>query len=178
MIIKKLLSRLNRKRILKKCAVNVDKYMKSYIKWLKKNGMDIKGNPKYINPDVYFDGHDYSKIHIGDNVVISKEVIILTHDYSITAAAASVGRVIKRHEGELYFLNDVVIGDNSFIGARASLLPGTIIGKNVIIGACAVVKGAIPDNCIVIGNPCKIIGKTEDYANKHLIEKDYLIDEE
>ena len=35
----------------------------------------------------------------------------------------------------------IKIGNNSFIGARVSLLPGTTIGNDCIIGACAVVKG-------------------------------------
>lgn len=177
MKIKKVLSRLKKKRILRMCYFNVDKYMKSYVSWLKNNGMDIKGFPKYINPDAYFDGTDFSRIHLDNNVTISREVMVLTHDYSITAAAASLGKIIKRNEGELFFLKDVFIGENTFIGARASILPGSTIGKNVIVGACAVVKGNIPDNSIVIGNPCKVIGNTPDYAKKHFELKDYLIEE-
>lgn len=176
MKIKKVLSRLKKKRILRMCYFDVDKYMKAYVNWLKKNGMDIIGFPKFINPDVYFDGSDYSKIHLGNNVTISREVMFLTHDYSITAALASIGTVIKRHDGELFFLRDIYVGENTFIGARVSILPGTTIGKNVIIGACAVVKGKIPDGSIVVGNPAVIIGKTEEYAKKHLKTKDYLIE--
>ncbi len=176
MNIKKIISRIEKKRILRKCIFNVDKYMKSYVLWLKKNRMDIVGFPKFINPDVYFDGTDYSKIHIGNNVTISREVMILTHDYSITAAMASLGKTIVRHEGEMFFLNDIYIGENSFIGARASILPGSRIGKNVIVGACSVVKGVIPDGSIVVGNPCKIIGSTAEYAEKHIKLADYLIE--
>ena len=176
MLLKKIFSRISRKLILNKAYYNTDKYMKAYVKWLKKNGMDIKGFPKFINPDVYFDGTDYSKIHIENNVTISREVMLLTHDYSITAAMAANGNVIKRHEGELYFLKEIYIGENSFIGARASILPGTTIGKNVIVGACSVVKGHIPDNSIIIGNPCKVIGNTIEFANKHEALKDYLIE--
>lgn len=60
--------------------INVDLYMSLYVKYLKKNGVRISGFPKFISNDVYFDGNDYSKIKIGDNITISREVMILTHD--------------------------------------------------------------------------------------------------
>ena len=176
-MLKRIISRIKRHIIISKSYTNVDKYMKKYTKWLKNNGMDIIGKPKFINNDVYFDGTDYSKIHLGDNVTISREVMILCHDYSVTAAFASIGKRIERHQGEVFFLKDIYIGENSFIGARASILPGTKIGRNCIIGACAVVKGVIPDNSIVIGNPCKVIGKTEEFATKHYQLQDYNIEE-
>lgn len=153
--------------------INLNLYMKLYTKYLRKCGIKINGYPKYIHPSVYFDGADYSKIKIGDNVTISKEVMLLTHDYSLTTALASIGRRIDRGEGEVFFLNEINIGENCFIGARTSILPGSIIGDNVIIGACSVIKGTIPSNSIVVGNPCKVIGKTSDFANKHLNKNDF-----
>lgn len=57
------------------------------------------------------------------------------------------------------FLKVITIGDNCFIGARVYLHPRTVIGDNVISGACNVVKGNIPSNRIVIGNLCKIIAE-------------------
>ncbi|MCD7710451.1 MAG: hypothetical protein LUI04_03750 [Porphyromonadaceae bacterium] len=57
------------------------------------------------------------------------------------------------------------IGDNCFIGAGAIILPGSRIGDNVIIGAGAVVKGEIPSNSVVIGNPCKILKKINPHAS-------------
>lgn len=49
------------------------------------------------------------------------------------------------------------IGCNCYIGARAIIIGGVIIGNNVKIGAGAVVVKDIPDNCTVVGNPAKII---------------------
>lgn len=51
----------------------------------------------------------------------------------------------------------VKIGDNTFVGAGAIILPKTTIGNFCIIGAGAVVKGNIPDYSVVVGNPAKII---------------------
>lgn len=69
-------------------------------------------------------------------------------------------------------LKEIKIGNNCFIGIRAIILPGTTIGDNTIIGAGAVVKGNIPNGVIVVGNPGKIIGTTEEYVAKHLEVRD------
>ena len=48
------------------------------------------------------------------------------------------------------------------------LLPGTRIGNNVIVGAGSVVKGTIPDNVIVFGNPAKIYNKSHVWLSKQI----------
>lgn len=178
--LKKIVSVIHRWVIKKEAYINVDVYNKEYTKYLKKIGINFTGankTIKFIAADVYFDGYNYSIISIGDNVTISREVMLLTHDYSLTNAMASIGKgVIKRHEGEMYTLKGISIGDNCFIGARASILPGTTIGNNCIIGACCVVKGSIPDNSIVIGNPARIVGDTREYARKYLKDGNYNIE--
>jgi sugar O-acyltransferase (sialic acid O-acetyltransferase NeuD family) len=49
------------------------------------------------------------------------------------------------------------LGSFSQIGSNTTILPNTIIGKNVIIGAGSVVTKSIPDNCVAVGIPAKII---------------------
>lgn len=150
-------------------------YMEKFSKYLLKIGVKINGTPKYIFPDVYFDGSDYSLIDIGDNVTISKQVMFLTHDYSVTTAMASIGKKIERGEGEIYILDGIKIGKNCFIGARVSILPGTEIGDNVIVGAGCVVKGKVPCNSIIVGNPWKIIGETSEYAHNNIKNNDLFV---
>ena len=52
----------------------------------------------------------------------------------------------------------IIIGKNSFIGARAMVLPGVEIGENAIIGAQSVVTKDVPANVIFAGNPARKIG--------------------
>lgn len=78
-------------------------------------------------------------IHIGAYSYIASSALILSHDY-----------VKKKH------LN-TYIGSNCFIGSGAIVLPGIKVGDNVIIGAGAVVTKDVPSNCIVAGNPAKVI---------------------
>ncbi len=176
MRIKKIFEVLSRGIIKKTIYIDKDLYIRLYTKYLEGIGIIFSGSQKkvkYIDPSVYFDGTDYSMIYLGDNITISREVMLLIHDYSVNAAMCSIGVKIDRNEGEIFFKKAIQIGDNTFIGARVSVLPGTTIGKNCIIGAGAVIKGNVPDNSIVVGNPWKIIGQTDEFAEKHRLLCDY-----
>jgi acetyltransferase-like isoleucine patch superfamily enzyme len=50
-----------------------------------------------------------------------------------------------------------IINSFSQIGANSTILPDVKIGKNVVIGAGSVVTKNIPDNCMALGVPAKII---------------------
>ena len=52
---------------------------------------------------------------------------------------------------------EIHIKKNAWIGARVNILPGVTIGENAIIGTGSVVTKDIPDNCIAVGNPAKVI---------------------
>ena len=78
-------------------------------------------------------------IHIGAETYIASGTRILTHDYCM-----------KRHA-------DTYIGKRCFIGADAIVPGGVSIGDEVIVGAGAVVTKDVPSNCIVAGNPARII---------------------
>ena len=93
-------------------------------------------------------------LKIGNQVSISSGVHTYTHDssnYRIhnTEKDTENGTHIDRAP--------VVIGDNVQIGANSIVLKGVTIGNNVIIGALSLVNTDIPDNCIAVGNPCKVI---------------------
>jgi len=145
--------------------------MRLYNQYLKKLGVDIQGNAKFIHPSVRFDGKNYSMTHIGDDVIISRDVYLLIHDYSITNGLKAIGENLSK---DAYWLKDIYIGDNCFVGARAMILPGTRIGKNCIIGAGSVVKGNIPDNSIVTGNPAKILANTIEWSHRKKNINDYI----
>lgn len=52
---------------------------------------------------------------------------------------------------------DVIIGNDVWIGADATILSGVRIGNGAVVGACAVVTRDVPAYAIVAGNPAKII---------------------
>ncbi len=136
-------------------------YMNYYIILLKFCGVTIHGKPKYIASDVLFD--DFYMIQLGDDVIISRKVTLLTHDYSITTGLISINRAPDR---DIALLKDIIIGNNVFIGLGVIILPGTTIGNNVIIGAGSVVKGHIGSDSIAIGNPAQVVSRLTERAEK------------
>lgn len=57
------------------------------------------------------------------------------------------------------------------IGRGTIILPNVRIGSNAVIGAGSIVTKDIPDHSIAVGNPCRVIGKCDEYMIKH---KDHL----
>lgn len=51
----------------------------------------------------------------------------------------------------------IVIGDNCWIGADVTILPGVTIGEGTVIGAKSVVTKDIPAHVIAVGNPCRVL---------------------
>lgn len=120
---------------------------------LKKKGLQI-GMGCSIQPQCIIDPPHCWLISIGNNVTLAPRVHILAHDAS-TKRALGYTRI-----------GLVSIGDNVFIGASSVVMPGVKIGNGAIIGAHAVVTHDVPENCVAVGNPAKVIGSTADYLAK------------
>lgn len=148
------------KKIIKKVIYKEKSDSETYIKHLRSKGMKIGDN--VLLPDVHSVVIDETRpwlIEIGNDVVITAGVTILTHGYDLT--------VLRKYYGELYGSSGkVVIGDNVFIGIKSTILKGIKIGNNVIIGANSLVNKDIPDNCVVAGNPAKVIMTLDEYREK------------
>jgi acetyltransferase-like isoleucine patch superfamily enzyme len=56
----------------------------------------------------------------------------------------------------------VVIGSGSWLGANVIVLPGARIGAHVAVAAGSVVRGVVPDNCVVAGAPAKVVRRHVD----------------
>jgi hypothetical protein len=54
-------------------------------------------------------------------------------------------------------MESVEIGPGCWIGTGAVILPGARIGRNVVVAAGAVVRGAVPDHAVVAGAPARIV---------------------
>ena len=141
-------------------------YMQIYNKYLRACGVDVEGNVKFINSSVYLDTAYGTKIHIGDNCVMSVNTIVLAHDFSLECGMASLGLGDLKNEKKI--VRDVYIGNNVFIGAGCTILPGTHIGDNCIIGAGTVCSGRIPDNSIVVGGKWKVIADTREWTEEKI----------
>ena len=139
---------------LRKVKIKIKQFIRGggTVEELRKRGAVI-GNDVEIWTDKIDKGHAFL-LQIGDRVTIS-DARILLHDASTKRfiGYSKVGRVI--------------IGNNVFIGADAIILPGVTIGNNVVVGAGAVVTSSVPDNCIVVGVPARVVANCSDFVEKN-----------
>ena len=121
----------------------------SYVSFLQKKGVLVGKGVEIFRPfNTVIDTQNPHLLSIGDYVMMTGPVTILTHDYSWS--------VMKKKYGVVYGKQrKTVIGNNVFIGWGATVLPGANIGDNVIIGANAVVSGRVESDSVYAGNPAK-----------------------
>lgn len=125
-----------------------------YLAYLRHQGVRIGTGAVILYPS-YIDGRMPYLVEIGDHVVISRNVTILTHD----ASSAWAGDLIK--------VGRVTIRDHSFIGAGSTLLCNTTIGPNAIVGAGSVVSRDIPPDTVYAGNPARFVCTMEAFMKKN-----------
>lgn len=99
-------------------------------------------------------------IKIGNNVTISTDVKLLTHDASIGTLC---GRDIVSD-----ICGEINIGDNTFIGSGAIIMYGVTVGKRCIIAAGSVVTKSVPDGEVWGGNPASKLGSTESFLERNV----------
>lgn len=105
-----------------------------------------------IPPSVQF-GEGLSLPHWGLGVVIHPRAVIGCN--CTIYQHVTIGSQNGTHSS-----NPPHIGNNVIIGANAVILGDIKIGNNVTIGAGAVVLSDVPDNCIAVGVPAKLIQKS------------------
>lgn len=91
---------------------------------------------------------DEAPVTVGDDCFIGPNVSIYT-------ACHSTDPIERNSRRE--WAKPVTIGDNVWIGGSVTILPGVTIGSNVTIGAGSVVVKDIPDGCVAVGNPCRVV---------------------
>lgn len=148
---------------IRRCILGIDTrsmYERALLKGLK------AGNDVHVMGECFFDlGYPWL-IEIGNRVTFAPRVCVLVHDAS-TKNSLGYSRVGK-----------VKIGDDVFIGANTTILPGVSIGSNVIVGAGTVVSHSVPDNSIVVGNPMRKIKNYDDFIveQRKLMEQSVVFD--
>lgn len=101
---------------------------------------------------------------IGDNFLCASKVFISDTNHG-NYNENDCPPTIDPKEREL-FSKPVRIGNNVWVGENVVILPGANIGNGCIIGANSVVTKEIPDNCIAVGNPARVIKKYDDKTKK------------
>lgn len=114
------------------------------------------GNNIYIGENFYANFNqtflDVCEIRIGDNVMIGPNCQLLTPLHPLDPT--------ERCSGFEYGA-PITIGNNVWLAAGVTILPGVTLGDNVVVGAGSVVTKSYPANVVLAGNPARVI-KTLD----------------
>ena len=92
----------------------------------------------------------HERIEIGDEVAAGHYVYITDQNHGYENVDLPIGRQLWKNA-------PVRIGDECWLGHGAIILPGTTIGRHVVVAAGSVVRGDIPDYCVVAGAPARIV---------------------
>lgn len=114
------------------------------------NNVGISGATLYARKGIY----------IGDNTAIGGNCKILDNDFHPIDAQERLKLLNDVHGGdgtEMIPTKEIYIGKNCFIGCNSIILKGTILGDGCVVGAGAVIAGEYEANCVIAGNPAKVI---------------------
>ncbi|QQX88681.1 acyltransferase [Cupriavidus necator] len=91
-------------------------------------------------------------VSIGENCLIGANVIIFDTDFHPVESLERRSKPIEAARNK-----PVIIENNVFIGANSIIGKGVTIGENSVVGAGSVVIASVPANCVVAGNPAKVV---------------------
>lgn len=139
------------------------------LKYAIKKGMHVgKGVTLASKSGTSFGSEPYL-ITLEDEVRISGAATFITHDGGTWAI-----RDLDDYK-EVVAFGPIHVGYRTFIGYKATIMPGVKIGKRCIIGAGALVTKDIPDESVAVGVPARVIGSVYDYGNKQKANTDKIV---
>ncbi|KRM01489.1 sugar O-acetyltransferase [Limosilactobacillus gastricus] len=100
---------------------------------------------------------DVCPVKIGDNVMLGPNVTIATPLHPLTYQQRNVRLQADGRETNYEYGQPITIGDNCWLAANVTVCPGVAIGKGCVIGAGSVVTNDLPDNCLAVGAPARVI---------------------
>jgi len=118
-----------------------------------------------LYPGLYLETTEGGRIEIGDNVVMSRGVHVVSRSIVTIGAGTMIGEYtsirdanhVRDADGEmrtgLHSSTPISIGSKVWIGRGVTILPGVSIGDNATVGANAVVTRSVPTGITVVGVP-------------------------
>ena len=103
-------------------------------------------------------------LHLGRNVFANHGLTAMSIGTIIVEDGVMFGPEVglftvnhEPHNIRKIMTKEIHIKRNAWIGARVNILPGVTIGENAIVGTGSVVTHDVPDNCIAVGVPAKLV---------------------
>lgn len=118
-----------------------------FVRYLREKGVAIGEGVTFHSPRIsHVDITAPHLLTIGDHVNLTGPITILTHDYSWSVIKGLTGEILGNQK-------PVKIGNNVFVGWGVTILCGTTIEDNTIIGAHAIVSGHVTGDSVWGGCP-------------------------
>ena len=150
--ISKLLFRLN----------HTEPMTEEYAGILKELFGDRLGDGSYIAAPLA--GAALDQVIIGENVYINTNALLMARggitiedNVMIAANAQIISNNHDPYDLQILTCKPVIIKESAWIGAGATILPGVCIGKHAIVGAMSVVTKDVPDYCVAVGSPARVV---------------------
>lgn len=89
-------------------------------------------------------------IEIGNDVIMGSYISFHSENHNFSDTTKLIREQGVSHQG-------IKLGNNIWVGAKATFLDGCEVGDNSVVAAGAVVRGVFPPNCIIGGVPAKIL---------------------
>lgn len=122
-----------------------------------------KNSSIIINDGSTFESNLDLHANAGKKLIIGRDCMF-SHDINVWAGDGHTMFDVKTgkntnsdYDNLPTYKNEIIIGDHVWVGKGAFILAGTNINTGSVIGAQSVVKGIYPNNCVIAGNPAKIV---------------------
>lgn len=140
-------------------ALQIRAKLSRYVRRYRLVMLHIKGyknisSETVIESGVKLDKLNRKGIHIGTGCLIASGTTILAHEH-----------IFVKPDG-CYYFKDTYIGNNCFVGVNSLICPGVHVGNECVVGGGTIVTKDVPDNCMVVGVPARIV-KTGIHMNEH-----------
>ena len=137
-------------------------FTEEYHKLLQELFGDNLGEGSYVAAPIQ--GACVNTMKIGKNVYINSNCLAMARG-GITIEdrvqiAANVQLLSNNHDPydlQVLTCKPVLIKEDAWIGAGATILPGVCVGRHAVVGAASVVTKDVPDYAVVVGNPARIV---------------------
>jgi acetyltransferase-like isoleucine patch superfamily enzyme len=96
----------------------------------------------------------HERIEIGDAVFFGQGVFVTDASHGYQDPGLPIGKQLGAHR-------PVSIGSGTWVGHGAVILPGSRLGRNVVVAAGAVVRGDVEDFAVVAGSPARVVRRLE-----------------
>jgi acetyltransferase-like isoleucine patch superfamily enzyme len=147
--------RIPQQGIIKRAAIIARmKFLRFRVLYLRALGMDIAFDTQ-ISLKANLDRTNPRGVHVAEGTLIAFGAVILAHDMSRALTT------------------DTFIGRNCFIGAHAIILPGVRVGDGSIVATGSVVTKDVESNCVVAGNPARVLKRGIQTRKWGVLEHSY-----